>query len=221
METKSTAITMIMSIATFFSRLTRVDACCPETATAIWLLWRRMAMKIPICFAIDRMTRNTAKTSPSTNPVNLGRIKFFTMAKSSQAVPAVVTVLTASVEKKGIFISFRNILIYHFLFSATIKYLFASFGLCICRLSFLMKTKLLINYIKYYMYVQLVWLKTKMSAQPNILKIFYFQKIVWNYYFSWSWMYGTPLVLRARNGGQSWSGWYWPRTILRRPLETQ
>ena len=59
-----------------------------------------MAMKIPICFAIDRMTRNTAKTSPSTNPVNLGRIKFFTMATSSQAVPAVVTVLTASVDKK-------------------------------------------------------------------------------------------------------------------------
>ena len=59
-----------------------------------------MAMKIPICFAIGRMTRNTAKTSPSTNAVNLGRIKFFTMATSSQAVPAVVTVLTASVDKK-------------------------------------------------------------------------------------------------------------------------
>ena len=100
METKSTAITMIMSIATFFSRLTRADACCPETAPTIWLLWRWIAMKIPICFAIGRMTRNTAKTSPSTNPVNLGRIKFFTMATSSQAVPAVVTVLTASVDKK-------------------------------------------------------------------------------------------------------------------------
>ena len=37
-ENKSTAITMIMSIATFFSRLTKADKFCPETAPTTCLL---------------------------------------------------------------------------------------------------------------------------------------------------------------------------------------
>ena len=34
----STAITMSMSMADFFSRLNRTDKFCPETASATWLL---------------------------------------------------------------------------------------------------------------------------------------------------------------------------------------
>ena len=37
-ENKSTAITMTMSMATFFSRLTRADESCPETASDTCLL---------------------------------------------------------------------------------------------------------------------------------------------------------------------------------------
>jgi len=67
-----------------------------------------MAMRIPTWFAIGRMKRGTAAIRLSTNPLNSDRIKCLRMVKSSQVVPAIVTVPTASVNKKGIFISFRK-----------------------------------------------------------------------------------------------------------------
>jgi len=103
-----------------------------------------MAMKIPTWFAIGRIKRNAeATTRLSTNPVNSDRIKRLRMVKSSQVVPAIVTVSIASVNKKGIFISVSGkIPISQFLFFPVIKQLIIFSVLNhICRLSTLTKTK--------------------------------------------------------------------------------
>jgi len=73
-----------------------------------------MEMMIPTWFAIGRIKRNTATTRLSTNPLYSDRIKCLRMVKSSQVVPAIITVFTASVNKK------KETLIYQFLFSPSI-----------------------------------------------------------------------------------------------------
>ena len=107
-QSSSKAITMNMSIAAFFSRLNITDKFCPETAPATWLLWRRMAIRIPAWFTIGRMSKVTPRTSPRIIAGSLGKMTVTKIANISQVGPAMITASKASVEKKtGIIYGFR------------------------------------------------------------------------------------------------------------------
>lgn len=95
-----TAITISMSNAAFFSRLNRTDKFCPDTVSTIWLLWRRMATKIPMWFAIGRMTRDTPRTWLSRKEGRTGKIKRIKIVSNIQIVPVMVAASTASVDRK-------------------------------------------------------------------------------------------------------------------------
>ena len=99
-QSSSRAITISMSMAAFFSRLNITDKFCPETAGATWLLWRRMAMKIPMWFAIGRMSNITPRASPKTIEGNLGKMTVTKSADISQVGPAITIASMASVDKK-------------------------------------------------------------------------------------------------------------------------
>ena len=105
----SAAITMNMSIAAFFSRLNRTDKFCPETASATWLLWRRMAIKIPMWFTTGKMTKHIATTRLSIKAWFVGRIKRIKIVSKSQIVPARTAAFTASVDKKISYFLLRKI----------------------------------------------------------------------------------------------------------------
>lgn len=94
-QSNSTAITMIMSIAAFFSRLNRTDAFGPDKASPNCLLCRRMAMKIPKWFTIGRMTKITPKRWLKTNWALSGKMNRSRIVIVNQIVPVMAAACTA------------------------------------------------------------------------------------------------------------------------------
>ena len=95
---------MIMSIAAFFSRLNIMDELFPERASTTCLLWRRMAMKIPMWFTTGTMSKITPRTTSRTKDCRLGKIKTVKPVHIWQVVPDKITDIRASVDKKYIWV---------------------------------------------------------------------------------------------------------------------
>lgn len=99
-QSSNTTITIIISMATFFSRLKITHASCPETKLCTSLFCRRIAMKIPTWLRNGTIVTITPPTIITTIRILSGRTKRTKIVKASHVTPVMTTALTVTVIDK-------------------------------------------------------------------------------------------------------------------------